>query len=211
MFTGIIEGIATLQSTNKLEGYADWEVEFPDGALNGIEIGASISLEGVCLTVTSVSGNKASFQIIEETLGRSTLGKFKPLDTLNYERSLTFCKEVGGHLVSGHIMEVAKIIEISQIKDLESGESTCDMTIQTSDKVAMYIFEKGYIAIDGISLTVGNTHEGGCFEVHIIPETLRRTTLGNKVAGSLVNIEIDSTTQAAVDTVIRLNERLVKR
>ena len=74
MFTGIIEGIATLQSTNKLEGYADWEVEFPDGALNGIEIGASISLEGVCLTVTSVSGNKASFQIIEETLGRSTLG-----------------------------------------------------------------------------------------------------------------------------------------
>ena len=159
MFTGIIEGIATLQSTNKLEGYADWEVEFPDGALNGIEIGASISLEGVCLTVTSVSENKASFQIIEETLGRSTLGEFKPLDTLNYERSLTFGKEVGGHLVSGHVMEVAKIIEISQIKDLESGESTCDMTIQTSDKVAMYIFEKGYIAIDGISLTVGDTHE----------------------------------------------------
>ena len=211
MFTGIVEGIATLQSTSKLEGYADWEVEFPVGALDGIEIGASVSLEGVCLTVTSVSGLRASFQIIEETLARSTLGGFKPQDTLNYERSLTYGKEVGGHLVSGHVMEVAKIIEISHSKDPDSGESTCDMTIQTSEKVAMYTFEKGYIAIDGISLTVGSIHEKGCFEVHIIPETLRRTTLSRKVEGSLVNIEIDSTTQAAVDTVIRLNERLVKR
>ncbi len=83
MFTGIVEGIATLQSTSKLEGYADWEVEFPVGALDGIEIGASVSLEGVCLTVTSVSGLRASFQIIEETLARSTLGGFKPQDTLN--------------------------------------------------------------------------------------------------------------------------------
>ena len=85
------------------------------------------------------------------------------------------------------------------------------MTSQTSEKVAMYTFEKGYIAIDGISLTVGSIHEEGCFEVHIIPETLRRTTLSRKVEGSLVNIEIDSTTQATVDTVVRLNQRMLRK
>lgn len=206
MFTGIVEGVGALRSSDKRQGFTNWVVEFPEGALDGIEIGASVAIEGVCLTVTSINGRSASFQIIEETLHRSTLGNLRPGDPLNYERSLTYGKEVGGHLVSGHVMEVGKIIKRLDSRDENNGEATCSITIQTSEMVGKYIFEKGYVSIDGISLTIGNTHNNPSFDLHIIPETLRRTTLGHKKEGSLVNIEIDSITKATVDTVMRMSD-----
>ena len=206
MFTGIVEGVGALRSSDKRQGFTNWVVDFPEGALDGIEIGASVAIEGVCLTVTSINGRSASFQIIEETLHRSTLGNLRPGDPLNYERSLTYGKEVGGHLVSGHVMEVGKIIKRLDSRDENNGEATCSITIQTSEMVGKYIFEKGYVSIEGISLTIGNTHNNASFDLHIIPETLRRTTLGHKKEGSLVNIEIDSITKATVDTVMRMSD-----
>tara|TARA_B100000579_G_scaffold414110_1_gene407385 strand:- start:1 stop:621 length:621 start_codon:yes stop_codon:yes gene_type:complete len=198
MFTGIVEGMATLRSIKDNSDHIHWVVDLPAGVGAGLEIGASVALDGVCLTAVNIDGDVASFDLIQETLDRSTLGLRSPGDSLNIERALRYGDEVGGHLVSGHVMGVGTVISISYADD------TADLIIDAPSHIEGYIFEKGYIAIDGISLTVGETQKNGEFNLHIIPETLRRTTLGQKTSGSLVNIEIDAMTQAVVDTVKRV-------
>ncbi len=198
MFTGIVEGMATLRSIKDNDDHIRWIVDLPTKTGTGLEVGASVALDGVCLTVVNIDGDVASFDLIQETLNRSTLGLRTPGDSLNIERALRYGDEVGGHLVSGHIMGVGTIASVSYAND------TADLIIDAPPDIKNYIFEKGYIAIDGISLTVGETNSNGSFNLHIIPETLRRTTLGQKNSGSLVNIEIDAMTQAVVDTVKRV-------
>ena len=198
MFTGIVEGMATLRSIKDNGDYIRWVIDLPTGNGAGLEIGASVALDGVCLTVVNIDDDIASFDLIQETLDRSTLGLRTAGDSLNIERALRYGDEVGGHLVSGHVMGVGTVTSISHAND------TADLVIEVPSHVQTYIFEKGYIAIDGISLTVGETNGNGSFNLHIIPETLRRTTLGQKTSGSLVNIEIDAMTQAVVDTVKRV-------
>ena len=198
MFTGIVEGMATLRSIKDNGDHIRWVVDLPTGTGAGLEIGASVALDGVCRTVVNIDGDIVSFDLIQETLDRSTLGLRTAGDSLNIERALRYGDEVGGHLVSGHVMGVGTVASISHAND------TADLVIEVPSHVETYIFEKGYIAIDGISLTVGETNGNGSFNLHIIPETLRRTTLGQKTSGSLVNIEIDAMTQAVVDTVKRV-------
>ena len=123
---------------------------------------------------------------------------------MNMERALRYGDEVGGHLVSGHVMAVGKIKRMEFLEDDVNPSKTLDVEIEVPVEVSEYIFEKGYIAIDGISLTVGKTHVAGRFDLHIIPETIRRTTLAEKEVGSTVNVEIESSTQAVVDTVKRM-------
>ena len=201
MFTGIVEGMATLRSIKDNDDHIRWVVDLPTGTGTGLEVGASVALDGVCLTAVNIDGDVASFDLIQETLDRSTLGLRTPGDSLNIERALRYGDEVGGHLVSGHVMGVGTIASVSYAND------TADLIIDAPSDIKNYIFEKGYIAIDGISLTVGETNSNGSFNLHIIPETLRRTTLGQKNSGSLVNIEIDAMTQAVVDTVKRVMDR----
>ena len=190
--------MATLRSIKDNDDHIRWIVDLPTGTGTGLEVGASVALDGVCLTAVNIDGDVASFDLIQETLNRSTLGLRTPGDSLNIERALRYGDEVGGHLVSGHIMGVGTIASVSYAND------TADLIIDAPPDIKNYIFEKGYIAIDGISLTVGETNSNGSFNLHIIPETLRRTTLGQKNSGSLVNIEIDAMTQAVVDTVKRV-------
>ncbi|MFL2978324.1 MAG: riboflavin synthase subunit alpha [Candidatus Thalassarchaeaceae archaeon] len=197
MFTGIVEGMATLRSSKDNGDHIRWIIDLPAGVGAGLEVGASVALDGVCLTAVNIDADVASFDLIQETLDRSTLGLRTPGDSLNIERALRYGDEVGGHLVSGHVMGVGTVASITYADD------TADLRIDAPAHIEDYIFEKGYIAIDGISLTVGETQNGG-FNLHIIPETLRRTTLGQKTSGSLVNIEIDAMTQAVVDTVKRV-------
>ncbi len=197
MFTGIVEGMATLRSSKDNGDHIRWIIDLPAGVGAGLEVGASVALDGVCLTAVNIDADVASFDLIQETLDRSTLGLRTPGDSLNIERALRYGDEVGGHLVSGHVMGVGTVASITYADD------TADLRIDAPSHIEDYIFEKGYIAIDGISLTVGETQNGG-FNLHIIPETLRRTTLGQKTSGSLVNIEIDAMTQAVVDTVKRV-------
>ena len=120
------------------------------------------------------------------------------------ERALRYGDEVGGHLVSGHVMAVGKIKRMDVLEQGINGSKTMDIEIHVPPEVSEYVFEKGYIAIDGISLTVGKTHDSGGFDLHIIPETIRRTTLAGKEVGSTVNVEIESSTQAVVDTVKKM-------
>lgn len=192
MFTGIVQGTGCVQSVQG-DTVVTVAIEIP--STEGLEVGGSVSIDGVCLTATSV-GKSVTFDIIQETLERTTLGSLSPGSNVNVERALKFGDELGGHLLSGHIMGTAEIITIKNQ----------DYTIKCPTEMAEFIQEKGYIAVDGISLTIGETDGEGCFDVHIIPETLRLTTLGGKSVGDHVNIEIDAMTQAVVETTKRLME-----
>ena len=192
MFTGIIQGTGCVQSVRR-DSIVTIDVQIP--STEGLEIGASVSIDGVCLTATSVS-DTVTFNVIPETLERTTLGSLSSGSNVNVERALKFGDELGGHLLSGHIMGTAEIVAVENQ----------DYTIQCPPEMAEYIQEKGYIAVDGISLTIGKTSGKGGFDVHIIPETLRLTTLGSKGVGDQVNIEIDAMTQAVVETTKRLME-----
>ena len=163
---------------------------------SNLEIGASVALDGVCMTVVRIDSGKVVFDAIEETLDRTTLADKTAGDILNVERSLRMGDELGGHLLSGHVMCTAEILERGEV-----GEGL-DLRISVSDETRPYILEKGYVAIDGMSLTVGQVDESG-FGLHLIPETLRVTTIGQKEVGERVNIEVDSQTQAIVDTLGR--------
>ena len=211
MFSGIVEGTGIIIDIKERSEHIHWKVQLPKGSEEGLEIGASVSLDGVCLTVTNIEHRIIGFDLIQETLQRTTLNERKIGDSINIERALRYGQEVGGHLVSGHIMSTGTIVDIKNPTE-QSGDTdeTADIRIGIPNSLIDYIFEKGYIAIDGISLTIGNVDESAGFYLHIIPETLRRTTLGMKSIGDSVNIEIDSMTQAVVDTVKRVMIKEIK-
>ena len=209
MFSGIVEGTGIITDIEERSEHIHWKVQLPKGSEEGLEIGASVSLDGVCLTATNIEDRIIGFDLIQETLQRTTLNERKIGDTVNIERALRYGEEVGGHLVSGHILATGRIVDITNPMQ-QSGENTddtADIQISIPNSLIDYIFEKGYIAIDGISLTIGKVDESAGFYLHIIPETLRRTTLGTKSVGDSVNIEIDSMTQAVVDTVKRVMKK----
>lgn len=149
------------------------------------------------MTVVSVDGSEVRFDAIPETLERTTLGAAQAGSRLNVERSLRMGDELGGHILSGHVMLTARVLE-----RVMRGQGI-DLVIENPPEARPYILEKGFVAVDGMSLTIGEVAEDS-FNLHIIPETLRVTTIGQKVVGDLVNIEIDSQTQAVVDTIRRM-------
>ena len=193
MFTGIVAGTSPIINVEQKDIVRSLTLNL-EGFVMGLEIGASVSLDGVCMTVVSIDGNLVTFDAIEETLNRTTLGKLDVGSLVNIERSLKMGDELGGHIISGHVLTTAKILQI-----VNKGEGI-DMMIENPPEVNQYILEKGYISIDGMSLTIGKVSEDN-FSLHIIPETLRITTIGHKNVGDYVNIEIDSRTQAIVDTI----------
>lgn len=166
--------------------------------LDGLETGASVAHNGCCLTVTEINGNHVSFDLMKETLRITNLGDLKVGDWVNVERAAKFSDEIGGHLMSGHIMTTAEVAKIL------TSENNRQIWFKVQDSQLMkYILYKGFIGIDGISLTVGEVTPTR-FCAHLIPETLERTTLGKKKLGARVNIEIDPQTQTVVDTVERV-------
>ena len=195
MFTGIVQGVASVVMASQGESITKVSIQLPE--TKKLQIGASVSIDGVCLTVTSINDSIVDFDIIEETLHRTTLGELEAGSQVNFERALRFGDELGGHLLSGHVMSAGLIHSIT-----ENGEGK-DITIIAPPSLQKYIIEKGFVAIDGISLTVGAV-QSNIFNLHLIPETLRMTTLGAKNEGDAVNIEIDSNTQTIVSTVERI-------
>ena len=195
MFTGIVQGIGIVLDITEKQTIHTLRIELPN--TEHLAIGASVSIAGACLTAVKIEGSTVDFDVIPETLGRTTLGHLSIEDNVNVERSLKFGDEIGGHLLSGHVMGTG-IIHSKQ----EHGEGV-DFHILIPPHLRKYMLEKGYIAIDGISLTIGLIKDGH-FALHIIPETLRLTTLGSKKIGDAVNLEIDSTTQTIVTTVERI-------
>ncbi len=194
MFTGIVQGKAVIRSVEKKSDFMQLQIELPEERSDDLQLGASIALNGTCLTVTAFEGNLVSFDLIMETLRVTNLGELKPGDTVNFERAARFGNEIGGHLLSGHIHQQVKIAEI------ERPENNCIIWFETTEEWKRYIFPKGFIALNGCSLTIGEV-TGNRFNVYLIPETLSITTFGEKQIGDLINMEVDAHTQAIVETV----------
>lgn len=197
MFTGIVQGRARIERIEQDRDIARFDVRFPAGAIEDVRKGASVALDGVCLTVTALDGQTASFDVMQVTLDITTLGQRKGGDEINFERAMRASDEIGGHLLSGH---VAAVGEISAIEELGHGRV---IRFRVPEALRPYVFAKGYIGVDGASLTIVERTEDG-FTVSLIPETLSLTTLGNAEVGTLANIEVDSQTRAIVDTVERV-------
>ena len=193
MFTGIVAASCEVVKIEQGEEVRSIVVDL-SGYDDDLEIGASVAIDGVCMTVVSSIDGHVTFEAIPETLERTTVGLLKQGSRVNIERSLRMGDELGGHILSGHIMSTARILQRTQ-----KGEGI-DLLIEHQADTKPYILEKGYVAVDGMSLTVGEVQSEG-FNLHIIPETLRITTIGAKTEGNLVNIEVDSRTQAVVDTI----------
>jgi riboflavin synthase len=195
MYTGIVSGMCQVLAIKVGKEIHSFVVELA-GYEDGLEIGASVALEGVCMTVVAIDGSQIRFDAIPETLERTTFGDLGEGDWVNVERSLKMGDELGGHILSGHVMTTAQIL-----RKTERGEGI-DLIIENPEEVRPYILEKGFIAVDGMSLTIGEVSNES-FALHIIPETLRITTIGDKEVGGSVNIEIDSRTQAIVETMMK--------
>ncbi|MDN6834335.1 MAG: riboflavin synthase subunit alpha [Enterobacterales bacterium] len=198
MFTGIVQGTAPVVSIDEKSNFRTHVVKFPQELLPDLELGASVAHNGCCLTVTKVEGDLVSFDLMKETLRITNLGDVTVGSVVNLERAAKFSDEIGGHLMSGHIICTAEIVKI-----LTSENNRQIWFKMPNPELMKYVLHKGFIGIDGISLTIGEVTKSR-FCVHLIPETLQRTTLGVKRLGDKVNIEIDPQTQAVVDTVERV-------
>lgn len=182
MFTGLVEEIGTIK---RLIGGTVCKLAIAsEKVINDVAIGDSVSINGVCLTVTSIGDGVLTFDAVPETLSRSNLQGLKPGDKVNMECSLRAGKMMGGHIVQGHVDGVGSIKSIKSLSD------SAVIYITAPKEVLKYVVEKGSIAIDGISLTVASYDETG-FTIAVIPHTLDMTTLCLKRVGDRVNLEAD--------------------
>ena len=197
MFTGIVQAVATVSVLVDKPGLRSFTLEFPPGFCDGLEIGASVSVDGVCPTVTERVGDAAAnFDVMQQSLALTTLDTLKVGSRINVERAARDGAEIGGHPLSGHVDFQAVLGSV------RTPENNHVMRIAVPSPWMRYIFAKGYIAINGASLTVSDASKAeGWFEVWLIPETLRMTTFGEKGPGDALNIEIERSTQVMVDTV----------
>lgn len=197
MFTGIVQAAAELVAIEEQQDFRSHVLAMPGALREGLEIGASVAHNGCCLTVTGIDGERVSFDLMRETLRLTNLGQLSVGDRVNVERAARFGDEIGGHAMSGHIICMAELVEIDEAPNNRR------LWFELPASYARFLFEKGYIGVDGISLTIGEVRERR-FCVNLIPETLARTTLGARGLGDRVNIEIDPQTQAIVETVERV-------
>ena len=197
MFTGIIQAVATIAALRDQDGLRTFTMEFPEGFCDNLAIGASVSHDGVCLTVTEqLSPTCATFDVMQQSLNITTLGQYQVGDVLNVERAAKDGAEIGGHPLSGHVDFTAPVLQV------QSTDTNHKIRFGIAELFRPYVFAKGYIAINGASLTVAEVNrQEGWFEVWLIPETLRMTVFGHKRVGDFVNVEIERHTQVVVDTV----------
>ena len=194
MFSGIVSHKSKVLKVETFSDFVRIHITTPKNFNKGLKKGASISVNGVCLTSKDTGSKNLKFDVIEETLLKTNLKHILKGDIVNLERSIKASSEIGGHLMSGHIHFTGEVKKIFQ------KENTKDMRISISREYSDYILEKGYIGINGCSLTIGKVFKNQ-FNIHLIPETLKITNLDKLEEKDLVNIEIDQTTIAIVDTV----------
>lgn len=207
MFTGIVQGIAQVAGIEDRSGLRSLHLVFPSGFDSGLQLGASVSVDGACLTVTALHDGAADFDVMQQTLAVTTLGALTQGSCVNVERAAKQDAEVGGHVLSGHVDAQATIAAVRR------PQNNCVLRIALPAPWMRYVFAKGYIAVSGASLTVAEAQRerdgSGWFEVWLIPETLRMTTFAALHEGDRVNVEIERQTQVIVDSVrAAVEERL---
>ncbi|WP_438767180.1 riboflavin synthase subunit alpha [Kushneria sp. TE3] len=197
MFTGIVQGMARVVAIERLEGLHRHVIDMPESLLEGLSPGASVAHNGCCLSVTSIKGSHIGFDLMRETLALTNLGALGVGDDVNVERAARLGDEIGGHAMSGHVMCMATLVL------REDAPNNCRLWFELPQQWTKFLFDKGYIGVDGISLTIGEVR-GNQFCVNLIPDTLARTVIGTRGVGDQVNIEIDPQTQTIVETVERV-------
>jgi len=205
MFTGIVQGVARVSALTERPGLVSLTLALPPGFAAGLEIGASVAVDGVCLTVTALAGtDAAAFDVMQQSLALTTLAGLRPGSRVNVERAARDGAEIGGHPLSGHVDGQGRIVQVRR------PENNRVLRIALPPALVRYVFAKGYVAVNGCSLTAAEVdRRAGWFEVWLIPETLRMTTFADKQEGDAVNIEIERQTQVFVDTVREaVDERL---
>ncbi|HBP16132.1 MAG: riboflavin synthase subunit alpha [Pseudomonadota bacterium] len=195
MFTGIVQGVCNVVSSETGAGITRIAVDL-GGLVAGLELGASIAVNGACVTTTEIDGSLVGFDLIKETVELSNLGELAPGTTVNVERSFRVGDEVGGHILSGHIAGVAVVSDIAS----DGGHRL--VTVVVPREWMAYLLLKGFVALNGVSLTIAEVdRSAAAIVVSLIPETLARTTFNRLEVGDRINLEVDSQTQAIVDTV----------
>jgi riboflavin synthase len=198
VFTGIVQGLCRIVSVVDEPQLRRLVIDLGP-LVEGVQLGASVAINGVCLTVTSLSNRMAHFDVIAESLARTNLSDLVVGARVNAERSLRFGDEIGGHVVSGHVSDAARVVAV------ETDVNLRNVHLEVAPQWMRYLHYKGFVAVDGASLTISAIDRGrNRFGVSLIPETIARTTLGSVVVGERVNVEVDAQTQAVVDTVERL-------
>jgi len=203
MFTGIVSGKGQVQKITKYKDYLSLIIKAPKGFSKNLVKGASVAVNGVCLTVKKGKTDFLEFDIIEETIQKTNLKNISRLSKVNLERSMTAKTEIGGHLVSGHIHGTGEVLKVI------NKQATKDLQIKIPKSLREYFFYKGYVALNGCSLTIGRVLKTS-FYIHLIPETVSVTTFKDIKKGDLINIEVEQATINTVETVKRvMSERKV--
>lgn len=201
MFTGIVQTRLTVENIEQANDFSSLFFRFNDELLTGLETGASVAVNGVCLTVRNIDGARIQFDVIGQTLRLTNLSALQLGDDVNIERAARYGDEIGGHMVSGHITQTVKVLSV------EDSENNRVVWMQRPEEIQAYLLDKGFVALNGCSLTIAEVQQGR-FCVHLIPETRDVTTFGQVQEGDDINLEIDAQTQAIVDTVNKvLSER----
>ena len=197
MFTGIVQATAGIAAITDRAGLRTFTIDFPEGFCEDLAIGASVSTDGVCLTVAEIlSPTQAVFDVMQQSLNITTLGRLREGDRVNVERAAKDGAEIGGHPLSGHVDFTGTLIERREF------DNNLVWRVAVPEAFRRYVFAKGYIAIHGASLTVAEVNRAeGWFEVWLIPETRRATVFEGVLVGDALNIEIERGTQVVVDTV----------
>ena len=201
MFTGIVQTKCQIQGLKQQTGLLTISIILSEHLRNDVNLGASIAIDGVCLTVTSFDQQSGlvSFDIMQQTLDLTSLGQLHDDKWVNVERSAKVNDEVGGHCVSGHIDNTAEVVL------LEKSDNNLKIVYRYPEPLDKYLFKKGFVSLNGCSLTIADiNHESHELMVSYIPETLKVTTHGDKRKGDKINLEVDRQTQAIVDTVERV-------
>jgi len=196
MFTGIVQGIRKISLVSDIEGGRKLRIQLDDSSEN-LQRGASVAVNGVCLTAVKISQGWAEFDTIQETLNRSNLSVLKSGDSVNIERACNYGDEVGGHNVSGHV-DCMGII-----KKIYNSPNNRDVVVCCDKQWLTYLIPKGWITVDGVSLTVVDVGDNW-FSVSLIPETLKQTVLGLKTEGQKVNLEFDHAVKVIVHTIEKM-------
>lgn len=184
MFTGIIRELGEVKSLEEAQGVLRLSVWAPDTA-GKVEVMESVAVQGVCLSVTRKEGALLQFEMIPETQRLTNLGAIRSGDRVHLEPSLSLSDRLNGHFVFGHVDGLAKVARREEI----TGELILELAMP--ENLMRYMVPKGSVAVDGVSLTVGETVTESTLTIHLIPETLKRTTLGSRQVGDALNIETD--------------------
>jgi riboflavin synthase len=184
MFTGIVETTGCIRGIRNSKGKTQLEIRAPFAIRSDLKIGASVAVSGVCLTAVRKTRGSIFFDLAEETKRRSTLGRLRAGDRVNLERPLKWSGRLEGHFVLGHVDGVGKI------KKIVSSPKEKSFLVAYPARLGPFILEKGSIAVDGVSLTIGRVTPRA-FRVHLVPHTLKATQFGNFKPGTTVNLETD--------------------